>query len=155
MKKFIFAAVLLSGLLFYCPKVMAQTPYDILPCAGSEAYQVYGEDLQLLAKLVRAEAGNQPLEGKQAVVDVVLNRVDSELFPNTVEEVIFQPGQFSVASNGALNKAEKLLDDSDYRAVITEIHLRMDDDILYFNSGNRCANGEFKYKIGDHYFGTV
>ena len=48
------------------------------------------DSIDLLAKCVEAEAGNQGLYGKQLVVDVILNRVDSDSFPNTIEEVIKQ-----------------------------------------------------------------
>ncbi|HEY8391341.1 MAG TPA: cell wall hydrolase [Capillibacterium sp.] len=52
-------------------------------------------DLYLLAKLIQAEAGGEPYEGKVAVGAVVMNRVKSPQFPNTIYDVIYQPGQFS------------------------------------------------------------
>ena len=58
------------------------------------------EEIYLIAIVVDGEAGNQPYEGKLAVANAVLNRVRSELFPNTVEEVIYQRNQFSIYSNG-------------------------------------------------------
>ena len=68
--------------------------------AGSIAYQ---EDVVYwLSHIINAEAGNQPLEGKIAVGNVVLNRVASPRFPNTVYEVIFQRGQFTPVSNGSI-----------------------------------------------------
>ena len=72
-----------------------------------EAFKYTEEDLKLLACLVHAEAGNQSYEGKLAVANVVLNRVKSGKFPNTIKEVIYQPGQFTVAANGALAKQLK------------------------------------------------
>lgn len=60
-------------------------------------------DADLLARLVHAEAQGEPYEGKVAVADVVLNRVKSGLFPNTIREVIYQSGQFQPVSNGAIN----------------------------------------------------
>ena len=62
------------------------------------------EDLKLLACLVHSEAGNQSYEGKLAVANVVLNRIKSKTYPGTIEEVINQPGQFTVASSGSLAK---------------------------------------------------
>ena len=62
----------------------------------------YTEDeLKLLACLVHSEAGNQSYEGKLAVANVVLNRVKSSKYPNTIEKVIYQSGQFTVATNGS------------------------------------------------------
>ena len=49
-------------------------------------------------------AGNQPLDGKIAVGNVVLNRVASPRFPNSVYEVIFQRNQFTPAANGSINR---------------------------------------------------
>ena len=67
----------------------------------SEAYQ---EDvLYWLSHIINAESGNQPLTGKIAVGNVVLNRVASPRFPDTVYEVIFQKGQFSPVANGSIN----------------------------------------------------
>jgi hypothetical protein len=64
----------------------------------------YGnEDLDLLARLISAEARGEPYEGQVAVGAVVLNRVNSPNFPNTIREVIYQKGQFTSAENGAIN----------------------------------------------------
>ncbi|QIA26449.1 cell wall hydrolase [Thermaerobacter sp. PB12/4term] len=57
-------------------------------------------ELRLLAQMIEAEAGAEPYEGKVAVGAVILNRVRSPLFPDTVEEVIFQPWQFEPILNG-------------------------------------------------------
>lgn len=55
---------------------------------------------QMLLKLTMAEAGGEDLEGKALVMRVVLNRVLDSAFPNTVEEVITQAGQFSPLWDG-------------------------------------------------------
>lgn len=56
----------------------------------------------LLAQLISAEAKGEPYNGKIAVGNVVLNRVNHDQFPDTIKEVIFQKGQFSPVSNGAI-----------------------------------------------------
>ncbi|WP_413298898.1 cell wall hydrolase [Bacillus sp. 1P10SD] len=61
-------------------------------------------EIDLLARLVRAEAESEPYQGKVAVACVVLNRVDSSAFPNTIKEVIYQKGQFQPVQNGEINK---------------------------------------------------
>lgn len=53
------------------------------------------EDFDLLTRLVMAEAGNEPYEGQVAVAAVVLNRVESSQFPNSIREVVYQRNQFS------------------------------------------------------------
>jgi len=55
-------------------------------------------DLDLLAAIIQCEAGNQPAEGKLAVGAVVMNRVISSAYPNTIYGVIFASGQFSPAT---------------------------------------------------------
>lgn len=61
-------------------------------------------DLYWLSHVIYAESGNQSLEGMMGVGNVVLNRVndDSGAFPDTIRDVIFQPGQFSVVDTGAI-----------------------------------------------------
>lgn len=111
----------------------------------------FGE-MELLAQLVMAEAGNQDLTGKRYVVDVVLNRVDSDDFPDTVEEVIFQKNQFSVIENGAFDEAGWTITEECYEAVKLEYEERLNYDILYFSRGqSKYASNHFKHQ--DHWFG--
>lgn len=110
-------------------------------------------ELELLAQLVEAEAGNQDLTGKCYVVDVVLNRVDSDEFPNTIEEVIFQDIQFSVMLDGAFDQAGWYISDESFEAVRLESDgIRLNDEILYFGTEKSAyADNHFKYQ--DHWFG--
>lgn len=57
-----------------------------------------------LASLIFCEAGNQPYEGQVAVGAVVMNRIKSSSYPDTMEEVIYQSGQFSPAMSGWLDR---------------------------------------------------
>ena len=59
-------------------------------------------DRYLLANLIYCEAGNQPYEGQVAVGAVVMNRVMSSVFPDTVVGVIYQNKQFSPVASGRL-----------------------------------------------------
>jgi spore germination cell wall hydrolase CwlJ-like protein len=61
-------------------------------------------DIKLLACLVHAEAGGQTYEGKLAVANIVINRILSRKYANTINGVIYQSGQFSVVNNGSLKK---------------------------------------------------
>ncbi|MBR2241304.1 MAG: spore cortex-lytic enzyme [Clostridia bacterium] len=60
-------------------------------------------DLNLLAHLIYAESRGEPYTGQVAVGAVVLNRVKSSSFPNSVAGVIYQPGAFDVVSDGQIN----------------------------------------------------
>lgn len=64
------------------------------------------EDYQILLKIVEAEAGICDSRGKILVANVVLNRVNSDKFPDTIKEVVYQPSQFSPVSNGSINTCQ-------------------------------------------------
>ena len=70
-------------------------------------------DLDLLARLISAEARGEPYVGQVAVGAVVLNRVDHPSFPNSISGVIYQPGAFSCLYDGQFNKP---VAESAYRA---------------------------------------
>ena len=71
--------------------------------AASSFATYVSSDHRLLSKLVYAEARGESYKGLVAVAAVVLNRVASSSFPNTVSGVIYQPGAFSSVSNGSIN----------------------------------------------------
>src|SRR5574344_2075901 len=65
-----------------------------------------GDDMvRLLARLINAEARGEPYEGQVAVGAVILNRVKSPKFPNTIAGVIYEPGAFTAVSDGQINVA--------------------------------------------------
>lgn len=72
------------------------------PLASPEGYYD-ATDLDLIARVIMHESGNQSLEGKIAVGNVILNRVNSPSFPNTVAEVLAQKNQFPGATNATPN----------------------------------------------------
>lgn len=85
-------------------KSVAQPPVVHKPTVTHKTANMSAYEKDLLARLVRAEAQGEPLVGKVEVALVVLNRVNSKQFPDTIKDVIYQPGQFSVVSNGEINK---------------------------------------------------
>ena len=72
------------------------------------------EELRLMSAIIFCEAGAESYTGKVAVGIVVMNRVRSDLFPNTVKKVIYERGQFTPARSGALARALKLYDDGKF-----------------------------------------
>ena len=62
-------------------------------------------DVQLLARAINGEARGEPYEGQVAVGAVILNRVKSPKFPNTIAGVIYEPGAFTAVSDGQINVA--------------------------------------------------
>ena len=72
---------------------------------GGASASTGSTNVHLLARLVYAEARGEPYTGQVAVASVVLNRMDSALFPNSIAGVIYQPGAFSVVADGQINLA--------------------------------------------------
>ncbi|MGN0754796.1 MAG: spore cortex-lytic enzyme [Aristaeellaceae bacterium] len=72
-----------------------------IPLTGTISVSLYREsELSLLARLVNGEARGEPYIGQVAVAAVVLNRVRSDEFPDTISGVIFQPGAFDAVWDG-------------------------------------------------------
>ena len=109
-------------------------------------------DLYLLANLIYCEAGGEPYQGQVAVGAVVINRVRSEKFPDTVTGVIYQKRQFSPAGSGRLalalaqNKATKSCYQAAQEAMagITNV-----GDCLFFRTPIEGLTG---ISIGGHIF---
>ena len=131
----------------------------------SEAVDYASSDLKLLACLVHAEAGTQSYEGKLAVANVVLNRIKSSKYPDTLKAVIYQSGQFTVAASGSLDK--QLNNYSNYSSTSQLMSIKAAKNALegsnnigsrlYFNAYKtalRKGYTEFErsVKIGDHLF---
>lgn len=75
------------------------------------AMSVSQDDYQILLRIVQAEAGICDDKGKILVANVIINRVKSGTFPNTVRGVVYAPSQFSPVSNGSINSV-KVTDDT-------------------------------------------
>lgn len=116
---------------------------------------MYGE-IEMLAQLIQAEAGTEDELGKRYVADVVLNRVDSPLFPDKIEAVIFQknPVQFSCTANSGFSEAAWTVTEECFRVALEEYsEHRVNDQILYFRT-DRYGSGTPAFKHGRHYFST-
>lgn len=82
--------------------------------AAPEAQILFSEsDEDLVKTIAMAEAGNQGPDGMWLVMSVVMNRVESEDFPDTVSEVIYQKSQFATVSNGSFDKVREYSKDCD------------------------------------------
>ena len=133
------------------PEVVEEEKEDIL--------KLEYNDYNVLLKIVEAEAGGEDTIGKIMVANVILNRVNSDHFPNTVTEVVYQKSQFSPISDGrintvsisqeTLNAVERALNGEDYS-----------NGALYFRSV-RCNSTWFDNKLtrvtehGNHIFYTL
>ena len=103
----VYSSAALAAHLAVAPDVAAHEPQTPEPVAEPEPEPRYeeitAEERELLARVVYAESNTEPIEGQIAVAQVVLNRVRSSSFPNTISGVIYQKGAFSCVSNGSIN----------------------------------------------------
>ncbi|MDO5154489.1 MAG: cell wall hydrolase [Eubacteriales bacterium] len=93
-----------------------------LPCEASattkattkedkaEKREYTASELRYMTSIIYCEARGESFAGQKAVGIVVMNRMRSDLFPNTVKEVIYQRGQFSPVRNGYMRNALKIYD---------------------------------------------
>lgn len=133
------------------PEVVEEENEDIL--------KLEYNDYNVLLKIVEAEAGGEDLIGKIMVANVILNRVNSDAFPDNVTDVVYQKSQFSPISDGRINTVsisqetleavERALNGEDYS-----------HGALYFRSV-RCNSTWFDSRLtriaehGNHIFYTL
>ncbi|WP_110111959.1 cell wall hydrolase [Bacillus sp. CGMCC 1.16541] len=111
----------------------------------------------LLARLVQAEAEGESYAGKVAVASVVLNRVESDQFPNSIHSVIHQDGgiQFTPVANGQINKPAS---EEAKKAVDEALAFKgLGNGSLFFFNPNKTGDQWLRQKevtttIGDHVF---
>ena len=109
------------------------------------------DEKYLIYQITFLEAGNQSMEGQRAVVEVILNRVLSDKYPNTVERVLSQSGQFVTWSyrNSKSHNEEQ----EEALQLVYEEEPILTLDYLMFSMG-KFSWGRNYIKIGDHWFGT-
>ena len=127
----------------------AEAEAEAAAAAQAEAEAAQQAEKELLASLIFCEAGNQPYEGQVAVGAVVMNRIKSSSYPDTMEEVIYQPGQFSPAMSGWLDRVRANQGYTEAAMQAAEDALAGSNpigDCLYFSVGG------YGTRIGDHLF---
>lgn len=123
------------------PPPPAKNVFDGLPLFGPRPAPmlISPMDVDLLARLVRAEAEAEPYEGQVAVAAVVLNRLRSPLFPSTVRGVVYEARQFETVSNGRINQPAGEVHVQAARDALSGID-PTDGALFFFNpSGTRNA----------------
>ena len=112
------------------------------------AYDYSPKDMIEIARVVQQEAGNQSELGKRLVVDTILNRVDSDDFPNTPMEVINQSDQYAKINGYPPEELYSLIADEIYNT-------RTNAQVLWFRKHKYHTYGMPLIKEGDHYFSGV
>lgn len=114
---------------------------------GNDETKVTPEEYNLLLRVCMSECGGkygEPLEGKIAVVETILNR--SEIYGKSIEEVIYEPYQYSLADNGEPDETVEQAVDIALRENIYP------DDMIYFRTDYYHSFGTPYQQIGNHYF---
>lgn len=115
-------------------------------------YQQLDGDIKRMAAIIWCEARGESYEGQLAVATVVMNRVESPRFPNTIEGVISQKGQFSPYKSGkyaialAMEDMQQSCIDAATEVIVNGVRT---GDWLFFRMKNGIINGDF---IGNHVF---
>ena len=132
---------------------------EVVEEENENIFKLEYNDYNVLLKIVEAEAGGEDIIGKIMVANVILNRVNSDRFPNNVTDVVYQKSQFSPISDGRINTVsisqetldavERALNGEDYS-----------DGAYYFRSV-RCNSTWFDNNLrrvtehGNHIFYTL
>lgn len=139
-----------------CPAASTETAADA-PGKTETAQKVYGaitltdDEKSLLAAILWAEANNQPDSGKEACVEVVLNRILSDDWPDDLVSVLSQRGQF--ATWKYRNKVHPTQSEYDaIEKVLAETETVL-PDLRYVYFDTKGVNGKAHVRIKDHVFG--
>lgn len=126
-----------------------ETEIILLPIVEIVPLKDYG-DIDLLARVTLAEAGNQSEYGQRLVIDTVLNRVDNSKFDNSIEEVVTHPKQYECVRNGSIWKQSP----NDYilQLIDEEITNRTNSEVYYFRTKHYHNCGHPLLTEGAHYF---
>lgn len=123
--------------------------------SGGSSTSASSSDLNLLARCVYAEARGEPYTGQVAVAAVVLNRVRSSKFPNTVSGVIYQPLAFTAVADGQINLSPN---DTAYKAARDALNGwdPTNGCLYYYNPATATSKWiwslKVELKIGKHNF---
>lgn len=138
----VFIFIIMIILLFSMDQGNSTTSYD-------------DDEFSLLVRVVSAEARGEPHEGQLAVAAVILNRVKSSAFPDSISEVVYQKNQFTCMTDGQINQE---VSQSCYQAV--QEALQGNDPtggcLYYYNPKTATSKWIFQlpidFRIGNHVF---
>ena len=145
-KKIIIVALLL--VTFTTTTVRAEET----PVVNRWNIQLTADEIELISRIVQLECGHDIRESKYATIETIFNRIFDPRYPNTVEEVLSQKGQFSTWKNRNIAKATPTEDTYECVAMVLNGQTNvLEYDRLKFN--NRPI-GQNPIKIGAQYYGS-
>lgn len=132
---------------------------DVIPVVEAEVetieepeIDISEEEIKLIALVTMAEAEGECEEGQRLVIDTILNRVESEYFPDTVHGVVYQPDQFSAMWNGRVDKC--YVKEDIYQLVKEEMISRTNYEVMFFHANTYGRFGTPMFSVGNHYFSS-
>lgn len=129
---------------------------EVTYTSAIHSYDWDGEDAEKLMKIAMAEAEGESVEGKALVILVVLNRVWSDQFPDSIEAVLFQKNQFSPVSAGGRYWTTEPDEGCHKALALVESGWDESQGALYFEStgkdGWHSKNLEFLFQYSGHKF---
>jgi N-acetylmuramoyl-L-alanine amidase len=146
-KKLILTTLLLT--IFTTTKVKAE---EINVYINRWGIQLNMDEIELVSRIVQLECGHDIRESKYATIETIFNRVFDPRYPNTVEEVLSQKGQFSTWKNRNIAKATPTDDTYECVAMVLNGQTNvLEYDRLKFNNK---PIGQNPIKIGAQYYGS-
>lgn len=122
--------------------------------AGKRKTSLTAEELLLMQKVVSAESRGESPEAQYTVACVILNRMESPMFPDTLEEVVRQSGQFTCVGNGIINHVP--ITESVEQSVAKALdNNTLDIDVLWFRSAHYHSFHNPAFQIGKMYFSAA
>lgn len=134
----------------YSPRVVELK--SMMMTIKEEKINLSDADIDLIALLTMAEAEGESEHGQRLVIDTVLNRMDSEHFPDTASGVIYQKNQFTSMWNERVDKC--YVKDDIVKLVREELIRRTNRDVIFFQTGSYSIYGEPLFKVENHYFSS-
>lgn len=121
-------------------------------------YEVNAEnDIEILSRAIYAEGRGEPYEGQVAIGSVILNRVKSDKFPNSVAEVVYQRGAFDAVDDGQINLTPNETAYSAARDAVNGYD-PTGGALYYWNPATATSRWIWSvpitYSVGNHVFGT-
>ena len=119
----------------------------------TEEFAISQQEIELIALVTMAEAEGESEYGKRLVIDTILNRMDSDYWPDTVSGVIYQKSQFTSVWNGRIDRCYVRNDIC--QLVKEELVNRSNYDVVFFRTEYFSPYGQPLFQEGNHYFSSI
>lgn len=110
-------------------------------------------EIRIIAMITMAEAEDEPEYGQRLVIDTILNRVDSDRFPDTIIDVATQPHQYTSMNSARMSRC--FVRDDIYQLVIEEYESRTNYDVIFFTSNGYSQYGTPMFQECCHSFSSL